>query len=288
MTALVTAAELRHLLDAPDVAVLDATVELPPPRHDGDARAVSGADAFAGGHIPGARHADLLGALARHDLPGHFAHPAPATLADGLRRLGVGRRTRVVAYDAGDGIWAARLWWMLRALALPAVRVLDGGLAAWRAAGGALETGPAATPATAARLGPRRPVPRLWADRDDVAEVVAGRRHAQLVCALTPEVFAGSAPTRYSRRGHIPGSVNAPARGLVGDDGRLLGHGRLATALAPLLADPRPVIVYCGGGISACVVALGLHLLGRDDVTVYDGSLEEWSADPALPLSVGA
>ena len=106
---------------------------------------------------------------------------------------------------------------------------------------------------------------------------------------LGREQFDGSAPTRYTRRGHIPGSLNLPARSLVSPDtGLLAGDERLRETLRPLLEAPGPVVVYCGGGISAALLALGLVRAGREDVRIYDGSLEEWTADPARPVSVGS
>jgi thiosulfate/3-mercaptopyruvate sulfurtransferase len=168
--------------------------------------------------------------------------------------------------------------------------VLDGGWDAWLASGGPVEPG-ADGPAGSSRpdgLAGRQPVtPRehsgMWVDRTFVLEVVAGSRPAHLVCALSAEVFAGTAPTRYSRRGHIPSSMNLPARTLQGPDGRMLSPERVAQAAA-VIPDDRPVIVYCGGGISAAMVAHALTMAGRDQVAIYDGSLEEWTADPALPV----
>lgn len=274
----------------PPLAVLDATVILPPPRRDGDYRASSGRTRFAEGHIPTARHADLLGDLADGSASYHFARPSAQDLSAALARLGVGDGCPVVTYDSEGGIWAARLWWMLRWIGVPAA-VLDGGWQAWLWHGGAVESGadgpaggrplpglagqPAVTP---------RERPGMWANRTDVLEVADGSRRGHLVCALSADVYAGRAPTRYSRRGHIPASRNLPARTLQGPDGRMRPPGELAQAAAGIPDDGSTVIVYCGGGISAAMVAHALTLGGRDQVAIYDGSLEEWTADPALPL----
>lgn len=123
--------------------------------------------------------------------------------------------------------------------------------------------------------------------RDDLERWLAGEVEATVVCALNPEAYAGEVPTRYSRRGHIPGSGNLPARSLLGPDGRFRPEAELRQVLAGLLADPAPIWLYCGGGISATVLGLALTALGRDDVALYDGSLEEWSADPELPIELG-
>lgn len=274
-------------LDDPRLVVLDATALLPSPRYDGDYRCTSGRAGWAERHIPGSRHADLTGDLSDHEAPYHFAVPSPDALAAGLARLGVGEGHAVVAYDSGGGIWAARLWWMLRAISVPAA-VLDGGLDAWQAAGHRLASGtdtggaPAVPPVTPL------PRPELWAGIEEVAAISRGERPGTLVCALPTGGFDGSVPTRYTRRGHIPGSHSLPGRELLDSAGRVLPGPDLAARVGQVLdtADS-PVVLYCGGGISAAATALALTVLGRDDIAVYDGSLEEWSKDPALPLELG-
>jgi len=275
-------------LDDPRLVVLDATTLLPSPREDGDYRSVSGRGAWAERHLPGSRHADLTGELSDHDAPYHFAVPSPEALAAALARLGVGEGSEVVSYDSGGGIWAARLWWMLRAIGVPAA-VLDGGLGAWETAGRPLASGDDTDPVPAVR--PVTPVvrPDLWVGVEDVAAISRGERPGTLVCALPSGGYDGSAPTRYSRRGHIPASRSLPGRGLVDEAGRVLSPEELAAKVGAVLdTDDSPVVLYCGGGISAAGAALALTLLGRTDVSVYDGSLEEWSKDPARPLELGS
>ncbi|WP_089105992.1 sulfurtransferase [Streptomyces hyaluromycini] len=263
-------------LDDPRLAVLDATALLPSPRHDGDHRSASGRAGWAERHIPGSRHADLTGDLSDAGAPYHFAVPAPDALAAALARLGVGEGTEVVVYDTGGGIWAARVWWMLRAISVPAA-VLDGGLAAWEAAGRPVATGDGVAEPAAVPVAPV-PRPEFWSGIEEVAAISRGERPGVLVCALPSGGFAGSVPTRYSRRGHIPGSLSLPGRGLPAAEleERVREFG-----------DASPVVLYCGGGISAAGAALALTLLGREDVSVYDGSLEEWSKDPSRPLELG-
>jgi thiosulfate/3-mercaptopyruvate sulfurtransferase len=272
------------------VVVLDATVLLPAATRDGDYRPASGRDRFAAGHIPTARYADLLGDLSDHTAPYHFARPPAARLAVALGRLGVTDSSAVVCYDGAGGAWAARLWWMLHWIGVRAA-VLDGGWPGWLASGGAVESGPPQRPDLpgASRGAPAvtvRERPGMWADKADVLEVVSGSRAGALVCALSGELFAGTVPTRYARRGHIPSSLNLPARTLLTPGGRLRPPAELREAAA-LIPDTAPVTVYCGGGISAAVVAHALFITGREDVSVYDGSLEEWSADAGLPLDLG-
>ncbi|MFF6986380.1 rhodanese-like domain-containing protein [Streptomyces sp. NPDC010273] len=275
-------------LDDPRLVVLDATALLPSPREDGDHRSASGREAWAERHLPGSRHADLTGELSDHEAPYHFAVPAPEALAAALARLGVGEGSEVVSYDSGGGIWAARLWWMLRAIGIP-VAVLDGGLEAWESAGRPLASGGDTDPAPA--IPPVTPVvrPDLWSGIEDVAAISRGERPGTLVCALPIGGYDGSAPTRYSRRGHIPASRSLPGRGLLDESGRVLPAEELAARVGAVLGtDDSPVVLYCGGGISAAGAALALTLLGRTDVSVYDGSLEEWSKDPARPMELGS
>ncbi len=199
----------------------------------------------------------------------------------------------MVSYDSESGLWACRLWWMLRAVGIPAA-VLDGGWNAWLACGGAVETGAPGTGRDddGERLAESDVLALevrsdTWTDLPDVEALVAGEQPGVLVCALSPDVFAGVTPSRYARRGHIPGSRNVPARSLLDAEGRFLDPARLGAALGTLATADEPVVAYCGGGISASVLALGLVLVGKEDVSVYDGSLDEWSADPNLPLVLG-
>ncbi|MFK0019720.1 sulfurtransferase [Streptomyces sp. NPDC090798] len=294
---LVDDAWLAARLGDPRLIVLDATALLPSPRHDGDHRSGSGRVQWAERHIPGSRHADLTGELSDQGAACHFAVPAPEALAAALQRLGVRDGSEVVAYDSGGGIWSARLWWMLRSISVP-VAVLDGGWQAWETGGHPIargdETGGGETSggeSSATRVaGPLTPVPRpgMWTGIETVGAVSRGERPGTLVCALPPGGFDGSAPTRYSRRGHIPGSLSLPGRGLLDGTGRFLPAAELAERVGTVLKDDQsPVILYCGGGISAAGTALALTLLGRQDVALYDGSLEEWSQDPSRPLATG-
>ncbi|MFF3371578.1 sulfurtransferase [Streptomyces sp. NPDC002680] len=276
---------LAARLDDPRLVVLDATTLLPSPRHDGDHRSGSGRTGWAERHIPGSRHADLTGELSDPEAPYHFAVPAPEALAAALQRLGVRDGSEVVAYDSGGGIWAARLWWMLRSISVPAA-VLDGGWQAWEAGGHAVAHGDDDTVAVSGeeQLTPV-PRPEMWTGLREVEAVNRGERPGTLVCALPPGGFDGSAVTRYSRRGHIPGSLSLPGRGLLDSEGRFLPAAELAAQVEAVLKGAgSPVILYCGGGISAAGTALALTLLGRQDIALYDGSLEEWSQDPSRPL----
>jgi thiosulfate/3-mercaptopyruvate sulfurtransferase len=272
------------------LVVLDATVVLPRPRVDGDHRASGGRAGWAAAHIPGAQHLDLLTEFTDPAAGFHFAQPSVARAREVLEGLGVTDDSRIVLYDRADGFWAARAWWSLRALGVDG-QVLDGGLDAWTASGGRVEPDEpddgGGEPARAARGAlTLHPDPTAWVDRGDVLDIIAGRRRGTLVCALGTDQFDATAPTRYSRRGHIPTSVSLPARGFTSAAGRVLPSDELRRVADRALPSHGPVVVYCGGGVSASYAALGLVLAGRRDVSIYDGSLEEWSADPRLPLVV--
>ncbi len=285
-TALVSAVWLKTRLASPGIVVLDATAWLSKPLRDGDFQVVSGWATWSQERIPSSRHADLIHDFADRGAATHFARPDPEALAQQVAEHGIDADDTVVIYDRDGGIWAARLWWMLRAIGVDA-RVLDGGWAQWLASGGPVATGPEPQ-----SLSPARGSFRLahvdhdrWVDLDEVERVVTGDADGTLVCALGKEAFTGAVPTRYARRGHIPASTNVPARDLIDGERQLLPRQRLREVLAPLLSDEGPLLVYCGGGISACLLALALTELGRRDVRVYDGSLDEWTADPRLPVS---
>jgi thiosulfate/3-mercaptopyruvate sulfurtransferase len=211
--------------------------------------------------------------------------PESERFADGMSRLGVGPGTRVVAYDAEDGIWAARLWWMLRVFGFDAASVLDGGLKAWRGAGLPLST---QTEDVAPATFEARFRPELVASRSEV-EAIMRNGGACLVNALRAELHRGELPITPGTFGHIPGSASIPHGDLIDPETNLflpLDRLRQHFAAAGALDRPR-VVTYCGGGIAAAFDAFALALLGRDDVAVYDGSLVDWTSDPDLPLEVG-
>jgi thiosulfate/3-mercaptopyruvate sulfurtransferase len=288
LPALLGPALLAERLDDPDVLILDATVLLDRPAEGGPYTPVPQSDSYNNAHIPGAGFAHLVHDLADPDAPFPFGIPTPERFAARAGALGVGDGVRVVAYAQDSPMWATRLWWLLTYFGFDAVSVLDGGLPAWRAAG--LPTTDEPTPPRAGRTFDSRPRPALLARRADVEALLAeGESAACLVNALSPQVFRGEGPTSYSRPGRIPTSVNVPWTGLIDPDtNKFRGPEELAVALVAAGASAgRPVVAYCGGGISATIDVFALSLLGRDDVRLYDGSLTEWTADPELPVEVG-
>jgi thiosulfate/3-mercaptopyruvate sulfurtransferase len=285
LSPLVSPTELRDALGAEQVRVFDATVFLRRAVPGGPYTVESGRENYARAHIPWAGFADIPFALSDPASPFPFTLPAAELFAAAAGRLGIGDGTHVVAYSQDAPMWATRLWWLLRYFGHDDTSVLDGGLAAWTAAAGPVESGENAYPPASFTARPR---PELLARLADVREIT-GNGSACLVNALSPEAFRGETPGAYSRPGRIPGSVNVPWNGLVDPaTNRFRPPAELAAALADGgVRTDQPVIAYCGGGISATVDLFALSLTGRDDARLYDGSLTEWSAHPDLPLATG-
>jgi thiosulfate/3-mercaptopyruvate sulfurtransferase len=276
---------LARRLDDPAVRVLECTVYLHPADVPGGYRVESGRARWAEGHIPGAGFVDLQEELSDRASPLRFTMPPARQFAEAMSRHGVGDGVRVVLYDRFVNMWAARVWWMLRAFGFDDAAVLDGGWRTWT-----LQNRPVATDdgARPPRRFSARPRPDLIADKAGVLAAL-GESRACVLNALTEDQHRGTGGVSYGRPGRIAGSANVPARELV--DPRT--HAYLPADVlrskfsAAGALDARRVITYCGGGIAASSDAFVLTLLGRDDVAVYDASLSEWAADPTLPMQTG-
>jgi thiosulfate/3-mercaptopyruvate sulfurtransferase len=283
-----------HLAD-PELRILDCTQYLPGYTENVAVTTVSGRANHEEGHIPGAAYVDLLADLTDRDRQGIYAPmPRPEQFAAVMERIGVGEGTRVVLYDDFLGMYAARVWWMLRVFGFDRAAVLNGGWAKWTSEGRPVSTEPAAYPPTTFVPRPR---PELIASKEDVLAAI-GNLGVCIINALLEPEYTGDpgfphhyGPPGQTRPGHIPRSVNVPFISVVDlsantafipADGL---HQRFADAGA--LGSER-VITYCGGGIAASQTAYLLTLLGHANVALYDGSLTEWAADPSLPLVTGA
>jgi len=246
----------------------------------------SGAREYAQGHIAGAVFVDLERALTGPVGPGRHPIPSPAQVERAMRAAGVSASTRVVVYDDAGGSVAARLWWLLTAYGHTRVHVLDGGLPAWVASGGALVTDtPAVTPgdfAVAAAV--RLPV----LDRHAV-DAIRGRAGWVLLDARAPERYRGEVEPIDARPGHIPGARNAPwADNLV--DGRFADAKTLRARYRKLGVRPgTTVVAYCGSGVTAChdVLALAIARISATRVLLYEGSWSDWARDPDRPAALG-
>ncbi|MCI0547951.1 MAG: sulfurtransferase [Candidatus Rokubacteria bacterium] len=272
----------EHLND-PAIRVLECTVYLhPAPGARGGYDVESGRARWAEGHIPGAGFVDLQDELSDRTASLRFMMPPAAQFAGAMGRHGVGDGVRVVLYDRAVNMWAARVWWMLRAVGFDDAAVLNGGWRKWTLEGRPVAADDGAR--TPRRFAPR-PRPALFADRARVLAGV-GDRASCLLNALSAEQHAGTGGVDYGRPGRIAGSRNVPARGLVDPETHAyLPPDELRRQFAAAGAlDAGRVITYCGGGIAASSDAFVLTLLGKDDVAVYDASLSEWAADPSLPM----
>lgn len=277
---LVSTQWLADHLGATGLLVVDASV-VGYTRPDGKAGYLSGHEQYIlEGHLPGAVFADLVEEFSDPEGAYPFTRPDAGRFAAAAGSIGAGDDTTVVVYDSAVGQWASRLWWLFRAFGYDKVAVLDGGLTKWRAESRDLDLGHV-EPTTAVFTPAERP--ELWADKADVEAVVQGERDAALVCSMPPKEFSGETSSRV-RPGHIPGSLSAPAAFLVDrETNAVLGAAALREKLAPAIGAPQ-IITYCAGGIAAASAALALTLLGERSVAVYDGSLNEWAADPDAPL----
>jgi thiosulfate/3-mercaptopyruvate sulfurtransferase len=242
----------------------------------------SGRGKWQEGHIPGAGFVDLPGELSDRTSNLRFMMPPAAQFAEAMSRAGVGNGVRVVLYDRFVNMWAARIWWMLRAFGFDDAAVLNGGWRKWTVEGRPVSTDAGARPARAFVAKPR---PELIADRRAVLNGV-GSRATCLLNALTDEQHRGTGGVDYGRPGRIAGSANVVARDLVdpATHAYLPAETLRARFEAAGALGAGRVITYCGAGIAASSDAFVLALLGKDDVAVYDASLSEWAADPALPM----
>ena len=274
MSALVTADDLAALLDREAVVVVDVQYNLV---------GTPGSELYAAGHVPGAPHLDLDDALAGPPGPlGRHPLPDPAVLEAALRVCGIGDADDVVVYDQRTSLAAARAWWVLRWAGHPQVRVLDGGLEAWRRAGHPV-TSDVPDPAPGdIRVRPGS-VPVLDADA-----AAAMARVGVLLDARVAERYRGEHEPIDPVAGHLPGSVNLPIAELLADDGTFLPPAEVRRRAAEHgVHRDTPIGTMCGSGVTAAQLALALHEAGLHAIP-YVGSWSGWVADPSRPVATGA
>jgi thiosulfate/3-mercaptopyruvate sulfurtransferase len=243
----------------------------------------SGRARYDAGHLPGATYVDVDDDLAEPPgVGGRHPLPSPERFTAAMRRAGVRRGSTVVVYDDGPATAAARLWWLLRDHGHDDVVVLDGGLAAWTAAGRSLATEPVvAEPGD--WVGEPGHLPVVSAD--ELSEVV---RDGVLVDVRAAERFRGEQEPIDPVAGHVPGAVSAPLTGNTDALGRFLPDADLRDRFAALGADRGgPVAAYCGSGVTATQTLLALRLAGFADAALYPGSWSDWITDPSRPVATG-
>lgn len=278
-STLVDCGTLAGHLDDPDWVVFDC-------RHD-LARPDAGEQAWQAGHIPGARflHLDrdlaapLTGKNGRHPLP------APAVFEQTLRRHGVNGTSQVIAYDAAGGMFAARLWWMLRWLGHDAVAVLDGGWTDWLAG-----NRPESDARPVSRPGNFTARPRAGAALD-CAGVLSGLDdpHLCILDARAEDRYRGENETLDPVGGHIPGARNRFFRHNLDARGHFKPAADLRHEFSALLDGraPAEIVHQCGSGVTACHNLLAMEVAGLSGSRLFPGSWSEWCADPARPVARG-
>jgi len=278
-TTLIAPAALAARLDDPNWAIVDCRFDL--------GNTDWGEEQYRAGHIPGAVYAHLdrdlsgpkTGSNGRHPLPD------PAQLAATFGRLGIGLKTQVVAYDQTGGIYAARLWWLLRWLGHERAAVLDGGLARWTAEGRPLTQDATQRAAQTFSARPRRD---LWLSADEVDRVRQDPAW-RVLDARAPARFRGEVEPIDPVAGHIPGAMNFFIQDAIGPDGTMRAPDDLRARLAARLGStpPEQVVAYCGSGVAAAQTVLALEVAGLPGAKIYPGSWSEWVSDPARPVATG-
>lgn len=242
-----------------------------------------GRDHYLAAHIPGAVYVDLPTQLAGPADPGRGRHPLPPLqqLQESARGWGIGDEDVVVAYDDTGGTAAARVWWMLRNAGITTVHLLDGGLAAWRAAGYPVEGGlEQASLGDVALTDGGMPV-------IDATRAAGWSREGVLLDARAGERYRGEFEPVDPRAGHIPGALSAPTSANIGTDGRFLPAEKLRERFSNLGVRPDvPTAVYCGSGVTAAHEIAALAIAGLP-AALYPGSFSEWSNNPANDVVTG-
>lgn len=279
---LISASDLATRIDDPQWVVVDC-------RHD-LMNLAAGREGYAIGHLPHAVFADIETVLsgAKRGIDGVFLgrHPLPEkeALADALRSFGIGDDMQVVAYDAHGGMFAARLWWLLRWLGHEAVAVLDGGMAAWQSLGRPLSTEVLVKPR--GTLTVRAPFVPTVTVREVMDNLESGQRI--VIDARAADRFRGENETIDPVGGHIPGARNRFFKDNLQADGRFKDADQLRAEFGALVDDPAQAIMQCGSGVTACHNLLALEVAGMPGAALYPGSWSEWVGDPARPVAKGA
>lgn len=284
MSILVSTGWLANELGKPDIKIIDASLFLPGAPRDPKAE-------FEAAHIPGAAFLDLP-ALADPDDPRPGMLPSDAFMTERCQQLGLNADSRIIVYDNSPAHSAARGWWMMRLYGVgQSAAILDGGLPKWLAEGRPTQSGIPTPPrgnAIARRGvsgfgGQVRTKEDLLANLESQAEQVLDARGAARFTGEEKEPRPGMAS------GHIPGSRNIPSSAFYNADNSMKTGEDLRRLFLDAGTDfDRPIITSCGSGVTAAIILAGLELLGKTDVTLYDGSWSEWGLDPATPKATGA
>ena len=263
---------LEDNLQNPDVRIIDAHYFIEH-REDG-VSLTSGQSALEESHIPGSLFVDLLEELSDKTTELPFMMPSASQFADVMSSNGVGDDSAIVIYDRATSMWASRLWLMLKECGFNNAAVLDGGWTKWVKDKKSVTAETVSYPYAAFTCKPR--TPSLFTTKEEVLDAIHNK-DARIICALEKEIF---------EKGHIPTSLNVPSHSLVDpDDNTFLPVEQLEALFAKTGANKHQrIITYCGGGIAGSCDAFILLMLGYNNVALYDGSMEEWSRHPELPI----
>ncbi len=278
-TTLIDAEALQDLMrERAPLVVLDASFDLADP--------AAGERQFIEAHVPGAQYVHLERDLSGPRTGRNGRHPLPSreSFARTAAALGITPGTQVVVYDRQGATYAGRAWWMLRWIGHGPVAVLDGGFAAWRAAGGESAGGAQIRSGVAAYPLPPATMPSVDAD-----ELLRRLGSVRLVDARAAERYRGEVEPLDARAGHIPGALNRFFQDNLAGDGRFKPAGELRREFTALLGteDGAGVVHQCGSGVTACHNLLAMEVAGLPGSALYPGSWSEWSSDPARPMAQG-
>ncbi|AWZ00139.1 3-mercaptopyruvate sulfurtransferase [Rhodobiaceae bacterium] len=280
---LISADELAGKLGNDNLRLFDVSFYLKP-NPKGGMIPTSGQAVYDKEHIPGAAFLNQYAQLTDKNSPVGFTRLPDDELIQAFADAGISEDSDVVFYSTSMTMWSTRAWWLLNYCGHKKAAILDGGLKAWKAAGLELSTEPASYAAAEWSSSALR---EHFADKEDVVAAIDNVGICT-VNALSPEVYAGTGDHHYGRRGHIPNSINVFYDTLLENE-KFRAPAEIKQSLSEAgLLDDRPVIAYCGGGISATIDAFACLMSGKTNVAVYDGSMGEWVRDASLPLVEGS
>ena len=280
--SLVSVADAARLLTAGQCCVFDCSFDLANPD--------KGSLLYAAGHVAGARYLHLDRDLAGPPTGTNGRHPLPdrRILSEKLREEGLNNADQVFAYDNAGGPFAARLWWLLRWLGHENVAVIDGGIAAWEAAGNRIEQG-VPVDGRAGNFAPSAP-PQDWTVDADMVLNNLSTGKVLMVDARSAPRFRGEVLVMDAVAGHIPGARNRPFTDNLNSEGQFKSAELLRHEFGEAIEGfaPEEVVLQCGSGVTACHNALAMHHAGLVGARLYPGSWSEWVSDPSRPVELGA